>query len=561
MMKLFVYGVVAMSMASMFGCTTLVTSKYLRKNEDKTGQGDGWVYSLPKGQVLLQASRRPITAQDLTAATKAVDTANQTLKADILTLNSACETQGDRKKPTKEQIKADAEVVARLQKVVDTDNEILANAKKYLITLQTNGKGRGIETFSLAPQQVAPDPAGRYITNLNHSALRDDSFKVSLKDGLLATANTTSTDRSVDAIVSAASTAVSVVTFLAGGIPIIPPAVPKGLPGPAVELEEIVPTPPEQFPLVCTYEIAVVFDPLNPDEVNAVNKKLCDAKATIRVEVPGVTSALVLPCPASQGDTSQGGSETAKCASCSAPAASGNSGNVITGTLDGLAYRVPTSVVVTVKPVEGENNIVDWQTGLIFSSQPFDKACMLQSKPAAQSLLLIVPDSQTSYAISAKAGAFTTTAQSYTFTSGMLTDHSLTRPSEVMAPLEGIGKLAQGVMAIPGAIFKLRLDFTENQDKLVKAQADLINTRATVTTNALAAQKSIEDAKASLIKAQFAGQQAQYDAQASLVKAQFADQQAWYDAQASLVKAQQELQKLLTLQLQTVQHRLSSSLV
>ena len=487
----------SIAMVSLCGCTNLIKSSYVKDGASSTG--NGWVYSLPKGQILLQASRRPITPQDYATATAAVATANAAVLKDETALTQAIQTQVDRlaKKPTPAQKVADAEAVERIKKVVEIDKLILEKSINYLQILQANGEGKGIETFNLSLQPVSPDRSARYMTNLNHSYFRDDTFKVAIKDGMLSTANTTTADRSVDAITSLAATGFSLAGFFGSGIPLIPK--------PEENIEVMPQTAqPKTFPLACTYELSMVFDPLNEEEVWQVSNALEKAHAKIRLEVSGVEAIKKLD-------------ENVK------------TKRILQGEINGLVYRVPTAVTVT---VAATSNDEVWSTGKFKIG---NEECWLQSKPVAQSLISQLPDTQNTYAITTEAGPFTTTTQDYTFTNGMLVTHNVSRPSEIMAPIAGIGKIAQGIMEIPATILKFRYDNTKSTDELVNAQTKLIKDRASNAAAAFDAQVSLQNAKVALDKLRFSDTQTSYEAQTELLK-----------AQQELIKAQNELKKLQT---------------
>ncbi len=154
---------------------------------------------------------------------------------------------------------------------------------------------------------------------------------------------------------------------------------------------------------------------------------------------------------------------------------------------------------------------------------------------------------------------FTTSTHSYTFTSGMLAEHQVTRPSELMAPVQALNTLVQGVVAIPGSILKLRLDYTNATDSLVKSRTQLATDRANFTTAAVQAKMQLDTAQAALITSQYAIPQAALNgqtalangtaslstAQAAVVTGQFASQQAYINAQTSLQQARQTLDKLI----------------
>ena len=146
--------------------------------------------------------------------------------------------------------------------------------------------------------------------------------------------------------------------------------------------------------------------------------------------------------------------------------------------------------------------------------------CPLQAKPGAQAILATLPDSRSDFGIAVTAGPFTTTQLTYGFSNGMLTDFSANRPSEMAALVDVPVKLAQDIVAIPGSILKLRLDYTSKSSDLVKAQTLLINAQSDRTIASVNAQKALADANASLIKAQLGVPQAFAQAEQDLIKAQ-----------------------------------------
>jgi hypothetical protein len=457
------------------GCTQLVVSTPARSCAPGACEDAGFVYSLPKGQVLLQASRKPVPAQDLSAAAAAVATANETVKKSQATLDAANKKLADdaEKRASEETINADKKARANAESTLKTDQELLDLARANL-ERQRQMQGRGIESATLTLLPVVPDPSpgARYVANLAHSPLRGDNFKISVSNGLLTTANITSTDQTLTSFVKLAEAAISVATFVSSGIPLIPG-------GGAVPVAQAL-----AFPVTCTYEIAEVFDPLNPADVNRVKAILKNRKANLTIETSLVTPAAPLaPIPT---------------ASVAEPI--------------GLQYRVVTPVVVSVRPMEAEDG-KDWSNN--------DKdVCPLEAKPGAQAILATVPDSRTSFAIAVTAGPFTTTQLTYGFSNGMLTDFSANRPSEVAALVDVPVKLAQDLVAIPSSILKLRLDYTTNSSDLMKAQTALINAQSDRTVASLSAQKALADARASLINAQLGVPQAFAQAEQELIKAQ-----------------------------------------
>jgi hypothetical protein len=478
----------------------------------------GVVYALPKGQFLLQASRREIVPTDLAAATTALSAAADTVKKDWAAIATAkaklvSDTDGDKDgkgKGSPLALATDQAAIDSLVQGMVADQMVLDQATANFTKAQ-KALGLGIETFTLAQLPVGPDPGARYVAHLSHSALRDDNIKVDLGTGLLTAATTSSTDQSVNALVSLAETAITLASFFGAGIPLAPPSAANAAPAGPNDV-----TPPAFSP-ECTYELAEIFDPLNPADVDRVNNMLRAHNATIELTTRFSRDVAVTDS-GSDGTVTLGPGETPTPTDLLArTAAVGRASDTSSDGTSGLVYRTATSVIVTVDPVS-DPKVWAHNGAMIGQRIP----CQLQAKPPAVSLLAVVPDSRTRYVVDADAGAFTTSTHSYTFASGMLAEHSVNRPSEVMAPVRAVSQLAQDIVAIPGAIIKFRVDYTNQSDTLVKARQALTTDRIAVSTAVLGAQKNVDDARAALIKAQFGDAQAWVDAQTSLVKAQTA---------------------------------------
>jgi hypothetical protein len=495
------------------GCTSVIVSSKLDQCASAPCLApEGVIYSLPKGQFLLQASRLPVTAQTASAAATTLSTDNATVQKDLAAIVAANATLAtDTAKPAAADVIAgDNANIANLTQGLANDQQILALAQASFNVAQA-GLNQGIETFTLTQQAIAPDPAARYVANINHSVLRDDTMKIDVSNGLLTSATTTSVDQSLNALVSLAQTAISAATFISAGVPLIPPTGPAGAPPPPG-------APPPVFPMECTYQYATMFDPLDTADVARVNGDLLAYHATIRVNPVSYSDGKKAFPIARSADAATVSSETK-------------------GT-SGFVYRTPTTVIVTVEPVSGIGAAADplwisnddmWKKGgpLVPAAGGPPIQCPLQAKPPAVSQLAVVPDSRTQFVIHADAGAFTSTTDGYLFTSGMLTEYSTSKPSEVTAPVQALSTLAQNITAIPASILQLRINYATQADTLVKANTTLMTDRYNTVTAAYTAQTAIDNARSALVTAQFGGAQ------------------AWVAAQTALLKAQQALQALI----------------
>jgi hypothetical protein len=506
------------------------------------GIPSGLVYALPKGQVMLAAYRKPISAADVAKAQADVASANQALAdasnklaaaqatqtknaaaagetaaqkgADLAAVTAAQATlaaaqalvqsatakladiKSGLPKPTPDdliqanQLVADAKVkvdgataaLAEAQKQTDIDaaktalakaNKGYQDAEANLVKIKNDVQpGKFVETVTLTPLSIIPEDTQRFVANLDHSAWRDDSLKLSVANGLLTSSNTQSTDQTANIIENLASAAIGIVTFFGAGVPVVPPSTTPPTPARA----------PGEAALPCDYVYSQVFDPTSATEVSAVSGRL--QAADIRAHfVLWTTLSARTPAIAAQNISTYAKDPTA---------------------INGLVYRTPVGVTVFVVPTNDANTTKD---------------CPLQTKSQAQSLQVFVPDTNADFIAPIRAGALTASSTQFAFSNGMMTDYSLNQPSEALAfssiPVDIVNK----IMTIPTSILKLRLDYTTAQTSLASQQAALITAQGSEAIALVNARTALQTAETNLATADINDPTARFNALTALVQA------------------------------------------
>ncbi len=77
-----------------------------------------------------------------------------------------------------------------------------------------------------------------------------------------------------------------------------------------------------------------------------------------------------------------------------------------------------------------------------------------------------------------EAGAFTTTDLAAEFQDGMLTSHSINRPSEALAIVKIPYDIAKALISVPAEIFRLRVDYTNQEAALIDARTKVLKSKA-----------------------------------------------------------------------------------
>jgi hypothetical protein len=248
--------------AFLAACADVVTSQRVSSTA-----ADGFVYSLPKGQVLLTASRTPFTQSDIKSSEDDLAKAASALQQDDSDLKSA-------------QAAKDATKISAAQSAKQLHQIAFDQATAALSVAKSN-QGKWKETASLNVLPIAPDPSARYVGRLSHNWTRDDTLKISVINGLLTSSSITSVDQTPNIIIKVAEAAITFAT----GIP-----VPAPTPAASAASEAAAPAS-------CYYSIAEVFDPVQSGERDNINKLLADPSiyAKIRLSIPAADQSIEKP--------------------------------------------------------------------------------------------------------------------------------------------------------------------------------------------------------------------------------------------------------------------------
>jgi hypothetical protein len=335
---------------------------------------------------------------------------------------------------------------------------------------------------------IVPDDTRRFVANLDHVTSRDDTLKFSVVNGLLTTTSSQSTDQTASIISSLASAAIGIVTFVGAGVPVVPP---DDKAKPAVK----------DNPDSCEYVFTKAFDPTNTTEVQDINTALNATQIQAHIILRTGYSERKPP----QLHISSYKKTSAQSADDKEP-------------IEGLVYRSAAGTQVEALPILGSTTAAH---------------CPLQAMPQGQSLQVFVPDTNADFIVPAKAGALTASNFQFAFSSGMLTDYSVTRPSELAAGASIPVDIVNKIMTIPTSILKLRLDYSTAETSLASQKAALITAQSGVTLALINAKINLETAETNLNTAELNDPTARYKALTALVQAK----QALADAIAAAAQA------------------------
>ncbi|WP_141715738.1 hypothetical protein [Burkholderia ubonensis] len=500
-----IVGGCAVSLALLAGCTDLVIS-----NLSPAPYADGFVYSLPMGQIYVQAARSQVTADDVNKAKAAFDAAQKAITKDKSDLTAA-------------QNAKDATKTASVQAQLQLDQAAVKQAQATQSSLKV-GDWNETVSLALAPQAVVADPNARYIGNLNHNWTRDDNLKLSIVNGLLNTSTVTSTDQTPNIVITLADTAITFAT----GVGLHP-----------------VPSPQVKAETTCdAFSLASMFDPLDATALRKVNDQLSAKHASFRIDVsptptertnahsvsPTQISGLAYrtampvviaivkidPSAMNQANPPNQGAPAipaAPAAGVSTPAANeppkpapvpDANGQPDPNHAPGAGPAAPVKQAQKAGVKKDVNNE---------TSPSATGVCKLASSPPAQELQTIMPDSRTQYVVTSKAGAFTTTTLTFGFSNGMLTDYSMQRPSEIAAVAGIPVRIANDIMTIPTQLLQLRV----NQDTAAVAK---VNGDAAVKAAQIQQAATLSNAETAVVNAQTALATARIGSPTSIANAQ-----------------------------------------
>ena len=449
------------------GCANVITSNTVDNCRPGIKQNcdgyvpTGFVYSLPKGRLLLTASRKQVSVDDVAKAQAASGAAAAAVAKDLATIASAqaALAKDTTAGATPAAIATDNSAIATATAQQQADAIIASAAAATYNSLNSN-IGKWQEAATITQLSTGPDPSRRYAANLNHWVTRDDTLKLDVVNGMLTSTSATSVDETPNLLIALADTVITASSM--GALPVVPAI--AAAPG----------------PVTCGYDLAAVFDPLDPADRARVIHRLSSSNASFGLQFDGTADLA-------------------------------NSQHVPSGSHPGLVYRVATTVVVSTR------NLSDLR---------ILAACPLVAPVVSQSLLAVVPDTRTEFIVSSVAGPFTTTNLTYGFSNGMLTDYTDQRPSELAAIANVPVRIANDLISIPTSILQLRVSYDTAAAAAVNAKTTLMTSQLNQSTAVENARTSLRTAENSLIQAELAGPVTTLNGKAAIVNARAALDQA-----------------------------------
>lgn len=448
---------------SLMGCTNTIVSDPVSE-----AAATGLAYGLPRGMVRIKAQRKQISAKDATKLKAAADDAQTKANEWSVKLNEALDAQEIAAANAKQDstmkdefARALAAADTVLKSTQDFSTAAAEDAKRAKAAADAAVVGDYEDTVTITELPYYADPDARYVANLNHWISRDDEMKITVKDGLLTSGNSISTDRTKDIILELVKGVTAFVrpptqfrTSAATGV--------KSQPKPACN----------------EFLIALDFDPtdstpplsgsnLPPDgrrSARWASKVLFDnSNGAIRLDVGPSTSQR----PAGPGTTTTLGQ---------APSTGTTSQGKGTG-LPGLAYRVLSPYWINVVISDGAG-------------------CSLGSPPQLQVTTFHLPDPSQTFVLPSEAGAFTKSVSTHGFKNGIPTDFSTNRPSELLAIASLPLDIARAIISVPTDLIKLKVDYNNEAEALVKARAGIADNQLKLLRSQYDLDKAIRDQEA-----------------------------------------------------------------
>ncbi len=414
--------------AGLTACATpMIESIPLKSGETAVGLA----YSVPKAQTRLQISRRVVQAEEVERAKKAADDAAAIKKKtadEKKLLEAAVESLKGELKAARD-AKAEAatltDITVRLQvaearlalaTAAATKADAAATAAEKIYQTVFGRVGRLAEQVTFTALAPVADPAARYVARHRESPLRDDNLKLSVNAGLLSSGEATAAGQIPAVILAIARTAAAFQT----GTDFSLKRSDRTQFGLLAQKE----APPTQDKCPA-YELDLVFDPTNPEE-------LMEAMAQVDKRSAG-TLALR---SSSRGNTPPPSPPTPR-------------------TEFGLVYPAMVSVGLVVESIDHPN-------------------CPARENPAPARLQMVVPDALTRMVLPLDGAMFTKSSIKHVFKDGLLTELSIDRPSTALAVASLPIEVLKAIVSIPAEIIKLRVDYSSQQTAEVNQQVKLL---------------------------------------------------------------------------------------
>lgn len=441
------------------GCAT-VQSLPKDTNPQLDSDAAGLSYFLPTKLAKLTVTRAPIEPE---AEAKALETATlavKTAKTDLAAKTAVTEYE----QTILKRLKSDAEVRSKQTATVERAEaeqaisaerlknvEAAADKAKALYNQARLGAKCGYTgKLELLPAQA--DASHRYVAQLRHNWLRDDTVKLAVTPaGLLSSSNVVAADRTGDILVEIAGA-------LAG----------LGKKGNPNELRSASrdPSSPQQPDCGEPQTLIQIFDPASEDERKKVATNLSEAKYPLRV---GPTTADPVVQPRGTDPAPVGPKATPTQHSTGAgPGDKAVAEQILKADRGAIFYRSAVPVTLTLEQKVGD----DWHV--------------------ADAILAQLPQAGPISYIPTNASAFVKTVDDVVFTDGVIASWSRERPSEVLWFVSIPIKVATAMLSAPAQILSLRVDYSSKAKALAEQQAAEIASTKTLSK----LQKCLKDADA-----------------------------------------------------------------
>lgn len=426
------------------GCTTIVSNPLPTKEASPPGtinfasqsfrDTKGIIYFLPKRQIKVTASQKPVNAEAvadakeaLTKAKAAEATATATLGATSASLKkeeailAAMETPTSKQQDKVTRLKAQQKVEQKA--VADATNARVA--AENTLAIRETSLASGLPEFSVSASLTdpIPDPAKAFQMYFHHSIQRDDEFSIGVnKKGLLTSGKVTAADRTGDILVEIAGS----IAGLVGGAP---GPVAAGAPA----------TPRQMRACHKGFGDAIEYNGLfDMDNVAAINTEL----------------GKCFPFSISLTPLASSDAESIYYEDKSVP----NGGN---RKIRGLVHRANLPYTLTVNECALTGSTNDYRCQGAFY--------------AKQTSIVMMPNDGPMGVIPFKSSMFVTTVDEVTFEDGIVTGWNRKAPSELLEFVRLPIKIAKEVISIPAELVQLKIDLSSKEAKLDSAlQAQII---------------------------------------------------------------------------------------
>jgi len=417
---------------------------------------EGWIYALPRNDLKLTVVRKPVPNDFVKKAAAAAEKAKEQAKLAQQAEGSAKSEYEKAKKiadqatgAVKPKLQEKAQELLAAYNAAQAEKKKADQAAKSAIAnanaaaaLPSNVEFADDITIELLP--AVGDPKAVYNLRLKHSWNREDTLHVETTEaGLLKTVTLTADDKIPEIAKTLAKIAISAFKIAAGL-----PTLPSGKF--AASVTNLCGTPMKNIKTT-PFSYEEIFDPIDPAQIEAINKKLCrlDTKFVVSVR-PGapITPPLKAGAPLATPT----------------PALASAAKNIKTAKVDGLIYRRSLPYIVSLNILDEFENTYPIKTTQInvpnegpVGVLPFEWAACAKNEYGVE------------------------------FVSGMPIRSDVKRPSELVGCLSIPLDIVSAILALPTELIQLKVDYSSKNEELLKSQKNLFD-----------AQKALEDAQEAL---------------------------------------------------------------